>query len=632
MAMATSSMRFPSVATPDENVIAYELFFTATSSNASSDSNDDDDAAQRQCFTRACDEMLAVAQVFTRDFIWQCQQFHLALAELSAESARAAGVQRFFLRGETRVGDEIQDEWVITALLVALTKQFPDVVVRVRDSDGEFLLIECADALPEWVHPENSADRVLLCSGALHLVPPAVVPEATDAATAARRRRQRPHKTGSRTSKDALASTTAQLCMRAVLAQSEATRASDAMQRALERRLEDVPSFMQTNRHRVQCLLPARAAHVLKQHPALVGAAVEAFYYREPSATTAVCARMAVFAPTEALVTRSIAFSRCMFAQLKQQQFFAPKPFERSPQYHRTLAASASDSSRHDASDAVAHLAADIGMKLACGLELLYAADGVDQFGASYQQLMDAAFATSSAEGNDSDEPLPMNDDDAWLYVHPDSLEAKLQDVEAAMGRASAPMASAAGDMDSGGAEELESIATMFTSFLGGVSGLDGVESTEPIQFDMSAFMNILNGASGGGDAPRAPKDSNADDYFYEDDDDEDSDDSNDEDDEGEYDDADAQMEAAMAEMDAELAATHMGKSFARVQDSDAGIASTTDGTAQEPVDDAAVTADTPLDLDFNLLSNLLESFASQDGHAGPVSNILSELQFPRTR
>lgn len=33
----------------------------------------------------------------------------------------------------------------------------------VYDTDGEFLLIEAAEALPAWVKPENSENRVRLC-------------------------------------------------------------------------------------------------------------------------------------------------------------------------------------------------------------------------------------------------------------------------------------------------------------------------------------------------------------------------------------------------------------------------------------------------------------------------------------
>jgi len=46
-------------------------------------------------------------------------------------------------------------------LLRELTAKYTDLVVRVVDSDGEFLLVEAADNLPKWAaKPENCVNRV----------------------------------------------------------------------------------------------------------------------------------------------------------------------------------------------------------------------------------------------------------------------------------------------------------------------------------------------------------------------------------------------------------------------------------------------------------------------------------------
>ena len=49
--------------------------------------------------------------------------------------------------------------------------QVPGLTARAWDNDGEFLLIEAAYALPKWVKPETSTNRVWLHEGLLHLVP-----------------------------------------------------------------------------------------------------------------------------------------------------------------------------------------------------------------------------------------------------------------------------------------------------------------------------------------------------------------------------------------------------------------------------------------------------------------------------
>lgn len=72
------------------------------------------------------------------------------------------------LYGITFYGDNIEDEWFIVYLLQEISKSVTDLVVRVVDSDGEFLLIEAADYLPSWANPERcekrvSIDRLFLC-------------------------------------------------------------------------------------------------------------------------------------------------------------------------------------------------------------------------------------------------------------------------------------------------------------------------------------------------------------------------------------------------------------------------------------------------------------------------------------
>lgn len=47
-------------------------------------------------------------------------------------------------------------------ILRELTKKHKDLWVKVVDSDGEFLLIEAAGALPLWLEPEVADNRVCL--------------------------------------------------------------------------------------------------------------------------------------------------------------------------------------------------------------------------------------------------------------------------------------------------------------------------------------------------------------------------------------------------------------------------------------------------------------------------------------
>lgn len=64
------------------------------------------------------------------------------------------------LRGLTNYGDSVEDEWLIVYLLRELSKQFQELWIKVVDTDGEFLLIEAANALPRWLNPEIANNRV----------------------------------------------------------------------------------------------------------------------------------------------------------------------------------------------------------------------------------------------------------------------------------------------------------------------------------------------------------------------------------------------------------------------------------------------------------------------------------------
>lgn len=564
-----------------ENVITYRFFLTAADASTATAQH----GPHRQNVDKLqehCDTFLQFVEQATRGFLWHRHKFHLHL-ETTAESA--------WLEGTTAVGDAIQDEWVIIHLVFVLTKRFPDVVAQLYDSDGDLLLIEAADMLPDWATPQTTEDRVFVKDAQVHLVPW----RDDESAQAA----------GSKKSKRSRALAKISLLQENLRRVSEETKAGNAIQRVIQQKLDQVPQYMSENRHRIRCVMPERAARVVLAMPEILGAAVEAFYYRDPKQTSSVCNKMDIFLPQEVeVVERMVTFSRCMFAQLKQQQFHAPNAFLRHEAYQALLAPASSGASP-------LAFAAEIGMKLSCGLELLYASDESDQFGRSWRDIMTQALADS--QETIQPEPLGPDDDNSWLYIHPDSLEETLLN-------ASRTKAATFGNESVGGAEELEQMASMFNDFMSGVSGLDGVEDQAPIQFDMSALMQLLNNDAGADFATHDLDDE--DDEFYgeygDDDDDNKSEDSDDE---------DTAMSRAMDEMEAELADTHMAKSFMRFEE----LGEESSATSQPPAAPVSLpTSDAPLDLDFNLLSNLLESFASQEGQAGPVTNMLHEMGFKR--
>ncbi|CAN8008482.1 unnamed protein product [Ixodes pacificus] len=87
-------------------------------------------------------------------YIWQDEPFNLGVVEAQRDGMPP------HLEGITYFGDNVEDEWFVVYLLQQLTKEDQDLVVKVEDSDGEFLLIEAADHLPKWLNPETSENRM----------------------------------------------------------------------------------------------------------------------------------------------------------------------------------------------------------------------------------------------------------------------------------------------------------------------------------------------------------------------------------------------------------------------------------------------------------------------------------------
>lgn len=397
-----------------------------------------------------------------------------------------------YMTGETDVGDCIDDEWLITYALFEISRRVPECVIRTEDSDGDFLLIEAAYYLPEWLEPETSENRVFIHQGKLHIV---TLDQRLDL------------------------SDDIQAAIDIVLDPEQDTVASDEIQQAIERKIRQYPAAIVGNLHHSRVLVPAVAAKLLKQDPTLISHAVRAFYYREPKAATGICNRMKTFEPKD-IVQVSVQFTKCMYAQLKQQEFHPPKPFQ----------------SYMPSKDV---LAADIGMKLTCGLELYVAS--LDTMPDQMESCLNEPVDVEALDETD----CCRNDDDSWLEIEPESLEQMLQE--------------ASGRQDS----TLDDVAMMMKRFVGDESSYMGAEvpSMKRMDLNVSKLMGILCGE----------------DYKGE------------EDGEDDY----------MQELEEELRATTISNSMSE-------------------------------EIDVDLMSNLLESVASQEGRAGPASNLLNEMGFSK--
>ncbi|XP_058399185.1 protein ecdysoneless homolog isoform X3 [Diceros bicornis minor] len=518
--------------------------------------------------------------------------------------------------------------------------------IRIEDNDGEFLLIEAADFLPKWLDPDNSANRVFFHHGELCIIPAPRKPRAASW----------------------LPTTppTIPQALNIISTHPEKIVASESIRAAVNRRIKGYPEKIQASLHRAHCFLPASIAAVLKQRPRLVAAGVQAFYLRDPIDLRA-CRIFKTFLPETRIMT-SVSFTKCLYAQLVQQRFVPDRrsgyklPPPSHPQYR-------------------AH---ELGMKLAHGFEILcskcspHFSDSKkalittsplwagfleslkknDYFkeliegSAQYQERLEMAknyfqLSVNRPESSLAMSPgeeiltllqtipfdleelkkeeanLPPEDDDQWLDLSPDQLDQVLQ--EAAGKKEPEPISK--GEKEN---YDLTQVSESMKAFISKVSTHKGAElprepSEAPITFDADSFLNYFDKILG----PR-PHESDSDDL------DEDDFECLDSDDDLDLETQEPGKEASvkgtlddlksyMAQMDQELACTSIGKSFTTQKQMEP-LSQTTNNNSDEEDSGAGGSIMTPVDVDLNLVSNILESYSSQAGLAGPASNLLQSM------
>ncbi|XP_068424283.1 protein ecdysoneless homolog [Clinocottus analis] len=285
-----------------EDMVQYKLFWIKTDSLTSQKTEEH--------LTHLVEEILAKVASLLIKYIWQHQSFNLKYHPEKGDVPAHIG-------GSTQFGDNVEDEWFVVYLLQQITEAFPQLVASVEDNDGEFLLIEAADYLPKWLNPDTSENRVFLFRGELHILP---CPSKSSPVGF---------------SKDEVPSVAQALVL--LSTHPGACRASPKICSGLRKRLEGYPEKIETSLHRVHCFIPSGIATVLAQRPDLVAPAVSAFYLRDPVDLQA-CRSFKTF-PSDTRVLASVTFTRCLYAQLQQQQFSPDRrsgftlPLPSHPQY-----------------------------------------------------------------------------------------------------------------------------------------------------------------------------------------------------------------------------------------------------------------------------------------------------------
>ncbi|KFO82206.1 Protein SGT1, partial [Cuculus canorus] len=549
--------------------------------------------------------------------------------------------------GSTTVfGDNVEDEWFIVYLVREITREFPGLVARIDDNDGEFLLIEAADFLPKWLNPENSENRVFFYKGELHIIPLSETDEQEYDLSAA--------------------CPTISEALMLLSTRSEEFLAAEPIRRAVYKRISGYPEKIEASFHRAHCYLPAGIVAVLRQRPSLVAAAVQAFYLRDAVDLRA-CRPFRTF-PADKRVMTVVTFTKCLYAMLVQQKFVPDRrsgytlPLPSHPQYK----------------------AYDLGMKLAHGFEILCSKrskvcpvserkvlsgplwerflsslkekdyfKGEMEGSAKYSQLLRMAEdyfqesvveAESFIELNPGDEILtlletttidlkelereaaclPPEDDDSWMEITPDDLDKMLKE------RRNESFPSSSEEQEK---YDLEAVAESMKAFVSKVSTHEGAEmpwsSDEPhVTFDVDSFTKAIDRMLGEISAlarlGRKKTDDLDEEQEFDFSDEEDLDAENQRQDQNvPPNELIGSLKSYMNEMDRELAHTNVGKSFTTRKKGASSANATVSENAGSDSEDAELT---PVDVDMNLVANLLESYSAQSGLAGPTSNILQSM------
>ncbi|XP_015963354.1 protein ecdysoneless homolog [Arachis duranensis] len=598
-------------------------------------------------------QILQTLSPFTNHYIWQHQPFTLSLSippNPTCPCPSPSATTLPHLHGHLRYGDNLDDEWFLVFLLFHTSLRFPNLSIRLWDSDGEFLLIEAAFHLPRWLNPETALNRLFLRNGNLHIVPKTRIPN--------------PSLIDS---------------LKFLINSPNESLASEPIQLAVKNRISGYPEKAMKNMHTVRVRVPVSVAQVLKHEPCLISLAVEGFYDRDVDSMK-FAARMERFLPRgkeEELVTVSVRMSRAMYAQLVRQTFRAPKVYPAAP----------------PPGEREAFFEAELGMKIACGFEMMYQQskrDGVEGKGrtweafkksleevgyfqgllpgsSEYQRLLQSAeeyYMNTSLHSRESelmsapvrriDEVLalphsvddfkghdvPPSDDDSWLDNGEEELDSALLERQKEMelyeskhkkkgkGKENPDVGPSSGSKT----DEFDpsNIAKSMQAFVNTLSSYKGAEAPDDrnreVDLDVDQFikdMESIMRCPGGETANSNVEEGSSSDLDFDDSDESDMDESG----EDNKDDMDAFMRSYSDVMNEQLKSTTLHRSFVRAKEQ---IPKKDEGTsaATEDMDEDF----SPVDVDVNLVKSFLDSFSSQQGLPGPASNLLGLMgvQFPQ--
>jgi hypothetical protein len=365
-------------------IFTFSSSFSSSSSSPSTSTSSSADTAISEITAHVICLRKKIAERLKReygDYIWDLHppQVYVALPDQwntptgMAENS-AKGIP--YILGSLDFRDSIDDEWYLVHLLLdVISTTHPDCFISIQDNDGDILLIEAAEFLPDWLDSENSSHRVWLKDGSIHLI--------------------------SQNPQHGLDLQQALSCLRS----SSYARASNEIHSSIRERLSAYPMRNTSWRHRALCLLPAPIIKLLEQQPHLISEIVHSYCSSDRIQRRkylSSCAFIRQYLPTATSVARTSSFaansntmrlismplSKIHYARMGREDFHIPKALQTYEKNIRSMDFSDRKVSKSNALPTAAEAVVEqvsrlitaaelseaflLGVKILSGIEILY--------------------------------------------------------------------------------------------------------------------------------------------------------------------------------------------------------------------------------------------------------------------
>ncbi|PVI07042.1 SGT1-domain-containing protein [Periconia macrospinosa] len=406
-----------------EDVVEYIVFII------DSKLSDTQTRERLQAFQRALN---ALEKKFLKEYIWQRESIKLDLI-------REHG--RWLLKGSTNYGDSVADEWLIVYFLRELSKEFKDAWIRIYDTDGEFLLIEAANALPKWLNPEVAENRVWINNHRLLIIP---------------------------LSKQESPNPLSQLEALTIIRETPARpQHYPKIEEEAFHRLNGYPTAISENQHHVTLPLPRKVAHILQLKPSIISPIVETFYLRDPLSLRLLQpekSKTPALFPPEDFVDVSVRFTKVLYAQLLGQNW--------TPPVHL------GEALEQLVKRGVPSEKAEISIKIIAGLEMLTRHNVFSDKKAAREINLLLEDLESGEDSLPTDAEIaawPRRDDDeSWLNIDYNEFEREL-----------AGKGGGGGFGDKSAQDNLKKMVERFNAFIeDDDAGIDGADGLDPMDVD----------------------------------------------------------------------------------------------------------------------------------------------------